>query len=116
MLEAGPEKINFDKREVSAWVNRTIECYAEAWARDFFPRLWESLDQDDETARQAWLVHLSDLAWTVLQDAIDRLPLRTGRGYRSRVRAEGTFYGCLYHLFPSLKKETAHDDRDNFGH
>jgi len=116
LLEAGPEKINFDKREVSAWVNRAIECYAEAWARDFFPRLWESLDQDDETARQAWLEYLSDLAWTVLQDAIDRLPLRTGRGYRSRVRAEGTFYGCLYHLFPSLKMETAHDDRDDFGH
>ena len=76
-----------------------------------FNYMWESLDQDDETARQAWLEHLSGLAWTVLQDAIDRLPLRTGRGYRSRVRAEGTFYGCLYQLFPSLKKETAHDDQ-----
>ena len=40
--------------------------------------------------------------------------LKNKRGYRSRVRAEGTFYGCLYHLFPSLKKETAHDDRDDF--
>jgi hypothetical protein len=46
-----------------------------------------------------------------LQDAIRRLPLRTGRGYRSRVQAESTFFGCLYHHFPSLKKETAHDDQ-----
>lgn len=113
LLEAGPEKINFDKREVTAWVNQAAERYAETWAKDFFPWLWRGLDQDDETARQAWLEHLSGLAWTVLQDAIDRLPIRTGRGYRSRVRAEGTFYGCLYHHFPALKKETAHDDRDH---
>ncbi len=112
LLEAGPEKINFDKREVSAWVDQAVRHYAETWARDFFPWLWRSLDQDDEAARQDWLEHLQDLAWNALQDAIDRLPIRTGRSYRSRVRAEGTFYGCLCHHFPLLKKNNAHDDSD----
>jgi CRISPR system Cascade subunit CasA len=102
LLEAGPEKINFDKREVSAWVDQATKQYSEAWAGNFFPWLWRSLDQNDETARRGWLEHLRDLAWTVLQDAIERLPVRTGRGYRSRVRAEGAFYGALKSQFPDL--------------
>jgi len=106
LLEAGPEKINFDKREVSAWVDQAAKHYAEAWAEDFFPWLWQSVDQtDDDQARLAWLEHLRDLAWAVLQEAITRLPLRTGRGYRSRVRSEGVFYGCLYKQFDDLKPE-----------
>lgn len=110
LLEAGPEQINFDKREVSAWVDQAAKRYAEAWAEDFFPWLWRSLNQnDDEAARVDWLKQLHGMAWGVLQNAIDRLPLRTGRGYRSRVRAEDTFKGCLYHQFPQLKKEKAHD-------
>ena len=106
LLEAGPEKINFDKREVSAWVDQAAKHYAQAWAEDFFPWLWRSVDQtDDGQARLAWLEHLRDLAWDVLQEAMTRLPLRTGRAYRSRVRAEGVFYGCLYKQFDDLKPE-----------
>lgn len=113
LLEAGPEKINFDKREVSAWVDQATRHYTEAWAESFFPWLWRSVDQiDDDQTRLDWLEHLRKLAWNVLQDAIARLPLRTGRGYRSRVYAEAMFYGCLYKQFDDLKKETLHDDSD----
>lgn len=112
LLEAGPEKIDFDKREVSAWVDQSARRYAEVWAEDFFPWLWASIDQDDETARLDWLVHLYELAWSVLQEAIDRLPVRTGRGYRSRTRSESVFKGSLYKQFPDLKKENTHDNRN----
>ncbi len=106
LLEGGPNHINSKKREVSAWVDQAAKHYAEAWAEDFFPWLWRSVDQtDDDQARLAWLEHLRDLAWDVLQYAITRLPLRTGRSYRSRVRAEGVFYGCLYKQFDDLKPE-----------
>jgi CRISPR system Cascade subunit CasA len=106
LLEAGPEKINFDKREVSAWVDQAAKHYTETWADGFFPWLWRSIDQtDDNQARLDWLEHLRDIAWAVLQDAITRLPLRSGRSYRSRVRAEGVFYGCLYKQFDDLKPE-----------
>jgi CRISPR system Cascade subunit CasA len=102
LLEGGPNQINDKKREVTDWVNQSMIRYAEAWAENFFPWLWRSLDQDDETARRGWLEHLRDLAWAVLQDAIERLPVRTGRGYHSRVRAEGAFYGALKSQFPDL--------------
>jgi len=44
----------------------------------------------------------------VLDDAIARYPARSGRRYRSRVKAEGMFAGCLYKKFPELK-ETRHE-------
>lgn len=67
LLEAGPEKIDFDKREVSAWVDQTARRYAEAWAEDFFSWLWASIGEDDESARINWLEYLRELAWRNLQ-------------------------------------------------
>jgi CRISPR system Cascade subunit CasA len=108
MFEAGPER-------VSDWVDQTTRQFAEAWADRYFTWLWDSLEEENEdAARLKWLTALRTMAWQVLQDAMDRLPLRTGRGYRSRVRAESVFHGCLYKHFeelkPESKKESVHDD------
>lgn len=107
-LEAGPEQINFDKREVSAWVEQTARSFATVWPTAFFDWLWSSVDLTDlDAARLTWLETLERHARQTLEDAIARFPARTGRYYRSRVRANGMFIGCLFNTFPELK-ESAH--------
>ncbi|BBL71645.1 type I-E CRISPR-associated protein Cse1/CasA [Methylogaea oryzae] len=109
LLEGGPEKINFDRREVNQWLTDTAKQYSETWAADFFPWLWRQAEQEDkDAARLEWLQALRDKAKAVLEDAIARYPAREGRRYRSRVKAEGLFYGTLFKTFEQLK-ETTHD-------
>ncbi|CAG0994810.1 hypothetical protein MYXO_02619 [Myxococcaceae bacterium] len=109
LLEGGPEKINFDRREVNQWLTDTVKQFSEAWAGDFFPWLWRQAEQEDQdAARLEWLRALRDKAKAVLEDAIARYPAREGRRYRSQVKAEGLFYGTLFKTFEQLK-ETAHD-------
>jgi CRISPR system Cascade subunit CasA len=106
LLEAGPEKINFDKREVSAWVDKSVRDFTEAWSRDYFSWLWRTLDHEDEDlARMEWLNALKEKAIRVLEHAIERLPERQGRRYRAQVRARGLFHGSLYKQFPELKEQ-----------
>ena len=106
LLEAGPEKVNFDKREVSAWVNKYARNFTEAWSRDYFDWLWRTLDHDDEDqARLEWLSALKEKALVVLDDAFERLPEHQGRRYRARVKARGLFFGSLYKQFPELKEQ-----------
>jgi CRISPR type I-E/ECOLI-associated protein CasA/Cse1 len=106
LLEAGPEKIDFDKREVGDWVNHAIRRFGDAWADDFFPWLWHTIDQPDaNAARRKWLNTLREKAWRVLQEAIVRFPERNNRRYRARVCAAGLFYGSLYKVFPDLKED-----------
>jgi CRISPR system Cascade subunit CasA len=105
LLEAGPEKVNFDKREVSTWVDKSASEFKEAWSRDYFDWLWRTLDHENEDqARLDWLNALEEKAVRVLDNAIDRLPERQGRRYRARVKARGLFYGSLYKHFPELKE------------
>lgn len=114
LLEAGPEKINFDKRELNAWLDNAIQHYATAWAADFFPWLWRTLDEPDrDAARLVWLQSLRDKAWSAFQNAVKRYPARTGRLFRARVRAEGAFSGSLYNTFPQLKEGRRDSDRDD---
>ena len=110
-LEAGPEKLNYDKREVSAWVDQTARLFSTVWQPAFFEWLWSTVDMaDTDTARLTWLQTLEHHARTTLADAIARFPARTGRYYRSRVRADGMLIGCLFKTFPELK-EIAHAER-----
>jgi len=103
---ATPDQINFDKREFNAWIDQAIRRYAAAWAADFFPRLWRTLDETDpDAARLAWLQSLRDKGLLEFQDAIQRYPFRTGRQFRARVQAERVFHGSLYNHFPQLKEE-----------
>ncbi|HCB12601.1 MAG TPA: type I-E CRISPR-associated protein Cse1/CasA [Gammaproteobacteria bacterium] len=106
-LEAGPEQIDWDKREVSAWVEQTVRSFAAIWHTVFFDWLWNSVDQADADAvRCFWLQTLERHARQTLAGAIARFPARTGRYYRSRVRANGVFSGCLFKIFPELKEIT----------
>ena len=109
LLEGGPEQLNFDKREVSAWLTDAVKQFSEAWSADYFPWLWRMAEQQDaDAARLEWLEALRNKAKAVLDDAIARYPARAGRRYRSRVKAEGVFVGCLNKTFPQLK-EARHD-------
>jgi len=106
LLEAGPEQINFDRREASGWWEQAAQKFSAAWHTDFFSWLWRSVEHPDpETARFQWLDALRVNANTVLKDAIDRYPGRAGRRYRARVRAEGVFNGSLYKNCPIIKEE-----------
>jgi len=106
LLEAGPEKLNFDKREVSTWVDQAARNFSEAWSRNYFDWLWRTLDhEDEEQARVEWLTALKEKALAALEDAITRLPKRQGRHYRAQVKARGLFFGSLYKQFPELKEQ-----------
>jgi CRISPR system Cascade subunit CasA len=110
-LEAGPEQIDWDKREVSAWVEQTARAFGAAWHHGFFDWLWSTVEvADDDAARLTWLQTLEQHGRQALADAIARFPTRTGRHYRSRVRTEGMFTGCSFNTFPELK-EIAHAPR-----
>lgn len=105
LLEGGPDKINFDKREINAWLSAAVKQYSDAWAVDYFPWLWRIAEHaDDDAARLQWLQALSVKAKTVFADALARYPSRQGRRYRSQVQAEALFYGSLYKTFPELKE------------
>jgi CRISPR system Cascade subunit CasA len=106
LLEAGPDKVDFDKREVSAWVDQAARDYTERWSRDYFEWLWRTLDhEDEEHAHIEWLISLKQKALAVLEGAMARLPERQGRRYRARVKARGTFFGSLNKQFPELKEQ-----------
>lgn len=106
---AATRDIDWDKREVGAWWKTTSQAYSTSWSTDFFPWLWQSLDQtDDEVAHRAWLGMLRASAQVALVAAIERYPRKQGRRYRARAVAEGMFTGLLYHNFPQMEEGTAH--------
>lgn len=125
LLAGGPETQGLNPQELNTWLKQArkrhqnwldsaIQQFSEAWAAGFFPWLWRTLDADDpDAARLAWLTSLRDKAWATFQNAVERYPARSGRLYRSRVRAEGAFYGSLYTNFPQLKEERRDPDRDD---
>jgi CRISPR system Cascade subunit CasA len=113
LLEGGPKQQargNKPRREIQAWVDKSILSFTEAWSRDYFDWLWRTLDhRDQERVRLEWLTALREKASAVLEDAFSRLPDRNGRRYRARVKARGLFFGFLYRQFPELKEQ--HDER-----
>jgi CRISPR system Cascade subunit CasA len=106
LLEGGPEKIDFGKTEVGAWVDQAAQRYSTSWGSDYFEWLWRTLDEpDDDRARLAWLKALQQKAQIVLKESLVRLPARQSRHYRGRVSAQGMFFGSLYKNFPELKEQ-----------
>ena len=113
LLEGGPVTVDFNKREVSAWLNSATKGFADAWSSDFFPWLWRGLDQpDNELACLSWRRKLMKHGLASFKDSAARLPDRSGRHYRSRVRAESVFFGAMYKLFPELR-ERNHEQQSN---
>lgn len=106
-LEAGPEQLNFDKREFTSWVEQAGRAFNAVWQGVFFDWLWNTLDAPDrDAARLNWLQTLEGYARQTLDETVARFPARAGRYYRSRVRANGMFTGCLFKTFPELKEKT----------
>jgi CRISPR system Cascade subunit CasA len=109
LLQAGSERIDFEKREITAWWQQSARRYATAWGAMFFEWLWEAGESaSDEEALRNWRLRLKDCAWSGLTDAMSGYPGREGRRYRARIRSESIFYRNLHKLFPELK-EFPHD-------
>lgn len=119
LLQAGTDRIDFDKREASIWWLQSARRYSDVWGEAFFPWLWQVAElADDEDAAQHWHGDLTKAALLSLDDALSRYPGRNGRRFRARVRAENIFYRNLYRVFPGLKENVddanffvAHSDR-----
>jgi hypothetical protein len=102
-MEGGPDQINYDKREVTDWVNKMAQSFAWQWQAGFFNWLWSALEAaDDDEARRLWFEELKKLTDDVFEGAVDKAPRRHGRGYKSVVRANGIYWGGLYKKFPDL--------------
>ncbi len=105
LLQAGSERIDFEKREITAWWQQSARRYASAWGAVFFAWLWEAGESEsDEEALRNWRLRLKECAWTGLTDAMSGYPGREGRRYRARIRSESIFYRNLHRLFPELKE------------
>jgi CRISPR system Cascade subunit CasA len=100
LVEGGPKEWpDTSRREAGQWVDSWLARYDHRWARGYFPWLWQTIDQTNETARAAWLGELRSLATGVLEDALQAAPQRTGRRYRGKVRATGLFHGAFRRHF-----------------
>lgn len=96
LMEGGPVSINLDKREVSDWVGSAAAPYYQSWHPLYFDWLWSTLDQPDESAAlKPWFERLRNLAESTLEQAFQRVPLRSGRNYRAKTNARRMFYGSL---------------------
>jgi CRISPR system Cascade subunit CasA len=105
LMEGGPDEINFDKKEVGGWWKQADRAFSTAWASDFFPWLWSSVEQTDETCSRAdWLDRMRRHSEITLRSFNERFPGHEGRRYRALARAESMFTGCLYKQFPELKE------------
>lgn len=109
LLEAGPDQVDFGKRELTVWWEQIARLFAKAWSAELFPWLWRAAAQPrDDAVRLEWLHTLRARAEEALIKAVGRYPSREGRRYRARVRAEGLFRGAMFRIFPELK-EIRHD-------
>ena len=105
MLEGGPDSIDFDKTEVSAWVEKVRQPFITYWHGHFFDWLWDSLDFNDrDQARLRWLEAMEHAGRHTLERAFERLPRHSDRNWRSRVKALDRYQGALYKHFPQLKE------------
>jgi CRISPR system Cascade subunit CasA len=111
LLQAGSERIDFEKREITAWWQQSARRYANAWGSAFFTWLWETGEAtSDEAALRDWRKRLKDCALASLTDVINGYPGREGRRYRARVRSETLFHRNASKIFPELKEIA--DDAD----
>ncbi len=90
---SGGDRLSPPQQEtLKRWVDR-LDREADA---EFFQRLWEELEPDEEEARRAvrdaWLKEMIGRAHDLLGQAADELPLPRIHRYRARVRADDEFW------------------------
>jgi CRISPR system Cascade subunit CasA len=109
LMEGGPESIVLDKTEVAKWVDSAAHPFGLKWNSLYFGWLWSTLDTTDEDAAlRPWFEQLRKLAQDTLNQSIARVPLRGGRSYRAKTKAQGLFIGSLYKHFRRYM-ESIHD-------
>lgn len=109
LMEGGPESIVLDKTEVAKWVDSAAHPFGLNWNPLYFDWLWSTLDTlDEDAALGPWFKQLRKLAQDTLNRAMERAPLRGGRSYRAKTKAQGLFIGSLYKNFPQYM-EANHD-------
>jgi CRISPR system Cascade subunit CasA len=100
LMEGGPDAIHLDKSEVGHWAEKSAAPYSRDWNPLYFDWLWSTLEQPDDTAAlKRWFVQLRGLAATTLEQAFERVPVRSGRSYRGKAHARSLFYRSLHKHF-----------------
>ncbi len=95
------------KKEISHWTESAAKPFDDEWRHHYFDWLWSTLDQpDDVTALQPWFERLRALAETTLEQAIQRVPQRSGRSYRAKTKARGLFHSALKKHFSNYLEAT----------
>lgn len=108
-MEGGPTEINFDNKQVSSWVDSADRPFALNWNPKYFDWLWSTLGEpDEELALRSWFEYLHRLAENTLARALEQVPMRSGRTYRSKTKAQSKLYFHLRDTFPQYM-EVNHD-------
>jgi CRISPR system Cascade subunit CasA len=96
LLEAGGDKIDFDRRTAKAQVEPFLQAFERAEDARFFDDLNREIEAEDPHAeRLEWMIGLSRRAEAVLRNAFVIGPQCGERRYRARSRALSFFHGAL---------------------
>jgi CRISPR system Cascade subunit CasA len=96
LLEAGTEKIDFDRRTAKQQIEPFVQAFERAEDARFFDDLNCEIEADDANAeRLAWLIGLAGRAEAVLRSAFAIGPQCGERRYRACSRALSYFHGAL---------------------
>lgn len=96
LLEAGTEKIDFDRRTAKQQVEPFVQSFERTEDARFFDDLNREIEADDpHVERLTWLIGLAGRAEQVLRDAFAIGPQCGERRYRARSRALAYFHGAL---------------------
>lgn len=96
LLEAGTEKIDFDRRTAKQQIEPFVQAFEREEDARFFDDLNREIDADDPHAeRLTWLIGLAGRAEAVLRSAFAIGPQCGERRYRARSRALAYFHGAL---------------------
>lgn len=98
LCEGGPDSVDFNAREVGAWVDRLTADFCRAWEDEYFPLLWRGAEPgaDQLTLRGEWVRLLAQRARDTLRRAEEQVPVPSARKLRASVRAEGLLEAMLH--------------------
>lgn len=96
LLQGGREQLDFRDPRARPWLDRLDAVIDQA----FFPKLWEDVEQDSDTARRRWYRFLREQAQEQLEAAIQAAPIPLAVYPRAVAKAEGLFWGLARKHFP----------------
>jgi CRISPR system Cascade subunit CasA len=111
LCEGGPDAVNFNAREIGAWVDRLAGGFSQSWENAYFPLLWRGADPGESQTglRREWIRTLATRARETLRRAEQNAPVPQARKLRAAVRAE-SILEAMFHKkgFTEFLKETEH--------